>query len=177
MLCQRCQQRPASVHVTQVINNEKREVHLCDQCARENEEIAFNNPFGMISPFHISNFLTGFLGKDVGYQVKPQEPAMMPECTNCGMTYEQFTRSGKLGCANCYHVFNNTLESVLKRIHGTTYHNGKLPKRKGGMIKAKREIGTLKSKLMKAVQAEEFEQAAQLRDQIRELEMQLKEEE
>ncbi|MGE4282463.1 MAG: UvrB/UvrC motif-containing protein [Clostridia bacterium] len=177
MICQRCQQRPASVHVTQIINNEKREVHLCEQCAHEDEQIAFSNPFSFVSPFNISNFLTGFLGKDLAYQVKHKEPTVMPVCSNCGMTYEQFTRSGKMGCANCYLAFSNTLESVLKRVHGTTYHNGKLPQRTGGKIKSKREMDSLKSKLIKAVQNEEYEQAADLRDQIRELELQLKEEE
>jgi protein arginine kinase activator len=163
--------------VTQIINNEKKEVHLCEQCARENEQIAFSNPFNFASPFSINNLITAFLGNGFGYQVKqPQEPSVMPTCPVCGITYEQFARSGKLGCANCYSVFSDTLEPVFKRIHGNTYHNGKLPQRTGGKIKAKKEIERLKSQLMSAIQREEYEKAAQLRDQIKELEVHLKEE-
>jgi protein arginine kinase activator len=161
------------VHVTQIINNEKKEMHLCEQCARENEQIAFSSPFHFASPFSISDLLSGFLGKDFGYQVKPKEPSTMPRCSVCGITYDQFARSGKLGCANCYTVFNDALKPVFRRIHGNTYHHGKLPQRAGEKIKAKREIENLKTQLTKAVQNEEYEKAAELRDRIRELETHL----
>lgn len=170
MMCQQCMQRPASVHLTQIINNEKKEIHLCDQCAREHEKLAFDNPFPFISPLSINNLLSSFLGQGYGYQVQPQERSSSPVCDVCNMTYDQFARSGRLGCANCYEVFGDTLESVFKKIHGNTRHHGKLPQRAGGKIKTKREIESLRMKLNQAVQNEEYEKAAELRDKIKKLE-------
>lgn len=175
MICQRCLQRQASMHFTQIINNEKTELHLCEQCAREMQSAAFDSPFHFISPFSINNFLTGLLGGGYNYHVQAQERSPMPVCNVCHMTYDQFVKGGKLGCANCYEVFNNMLEPVLKKIHGGTYHHGKLPQRAGGVIRTKRELNILKQDLNKAIQGEEYEKAAQLRDRIRELETQLKE--
>lgn len=177
MLCQQCQQRPASVHVTQIVNSEKKEVHLCEHCAKEHEKIAFGNPFDFTHPFSINDFLSGFLGKNIGSQAKPQEQQTGPQCTTCGMTYEMFARSGKLGCANCYTVFSDTLETVFKRIHGNSIHTGKLPQRAGGTIKVKKEISQLKAQLNKAIYEEEYEKAAKLRDSIRELEAGIREDE
>jgi len=170
MLCQQCQQRPASVHVTQIINNEKREMHLCEQCANQQQQMV-----NFISPFSINDFLTAFLGNNYMYSssLKPQgKPSVceMPVCNQCGMTYERFSKIGKLGCQNCYHVFHNILDQVLRKIHGNVFHKGKLPNRTGGDIKIKKEIEQLKSKLNQAIQAEEYEKAAMLRDQIRQLE-------
>ena len=175
MMCQQCLERPASVHLTQIINDEKKEIHLCEQCARKHKELTFDNGFTFASPFSIHNFLAGFLGNGFGYHIQPQERSTMPACDFCNMTYEQFARSGKLGCGHCYDVFGSTLEPVFKKMHGNTYHHGKLPQRAGGMIKAQREIKGLKLQLNKAVHNEEYERAAQVRDKIRELEAQLKE--
>ncbi|NLY42694.1 MAG: hypothetical protein GX066_01725 [Clostridiaceae bacterium] len=173
MLCQKCQQRLANVHVTRIINNEKIEMHLCEKCARENENIMYNNmynnPFDFTSPFSINNFISAFLGSKTGHEAKFRNNTNVSFCRVCGTTYDQFARSGQLGCANCYNVFQNELEPVFKRIHGNTYHRGKMPHRTGGEIKAKREINRLKSLLDEAIKKEEYEKAAKLRDQINDL--------
>jgi|LSQX01.3.fsa_nt_gb protein arginine kinase activator len=174
MICQKCQQRNASVHITQIINNEKKEIHLCEQCAQEHKELTMGTSINFTAPFGINDLLAGFLGKDNKYGSKPKVSSSV--CNVCGMTYEQFTGRGKLGCANCYNVFKNTLEQAFKRIHGNTNHNGKVPTKAGSKVRAAREIEKLKNKLNKAVQAEEYEAAAELRDEIRQMEANLKEE-
>jgi len=171
MLCQQCQQRPATVHLTQVINNEKREIHLCDQCANQQQMMS------LISPFSINDFLTAFLGNNFMYPVNQQGTAHiqeMPACKQCGMTYEQFAKSGKLGCNNCYTVFGEMLNPVFRKIHGNVSHNGKVPNRAGGEFKVRRELEQLKSSLARAIQSEEYEKAAEIRDRIREIERNMK---
>ena len=175
MMCQKCQQRNASVHITQIINNKKSEFHLCEQCAQQQQELSMGNTINLASPFGINDLLAGFLGEGYNYGSKLKSDIYSPVCKVCGMTYEQFAGQGKLGCTNCYNTFGNTLESALKKIHGNSNHYGKIPKRFGGNARVVREIEYLKEKLNKAVRAEEYEVAAELRDKIRQLESTLKE--
>lgn len=177
MVCQQCMKIAASVHLTQIINNEKREIHLCEQCAAGHEQLAGDNAFYFTSPFSMHNLLASLLGKGQGYTIQPQEKTSAPTCDVCNMTYEQFTRSGRFGCAHCYEVFGSMLEPIFKKIHGNIRHQGKLPQRAGGKIKIKREIEALRIALNKEVQNEEYEKAATLRDRIRELETELNREE
>lgn len=86
------------------------------------------------------------------------------------MTYTQFTKIGRFGCDECYDQFAERLDPLFRRIHGTTDHAGKIPKRNGGLIHDKRQIESLKKHLKLLIEREEFEEAAKLRDQIRELE-------
>jgi protein arginine kinase activator len=86
------------------------------------------------------------------------------------MTYEQFKTCGKLGCAHCYHTFANEMESLMKNVQGSTRHEGKYPKRSGVEMRQKREAEQLRTQLQKAISEENFEEAAALRDRIKELE-------
>jgi len=98
-------------------------------------------------------------------------------CPTCNMTYKQFAKVGRFGCASCYETFKEQqLKPMLKRLHGGhTHHCGKIPERMGGNIHLKKELDELKLKLKQCVQKEEFEKAAQTRDQIRSIENQLSE--
>ena len=176
-MCQQCMQRAASVHLTQIINNEKKEIHICEHCAAKHEQLSGDNAFYFASPFSMHNILANLLGKGHGYTIQPQEKTSTPVCNTCNMTYEQFARSGRFGCAHCYEVFGAALEPIFKKIHGSTKHQGKLPQRAGSKIKIKREIELLRMALNKEVQNEEYENAAKLRDRIRELEAQISREE
>jgi protein arginine kinase activator len=91
------------------------------------------------------------------------------------MTYSQFSKLGRFGCSSCYKYFNDRLDPLFKRVHGSTVHTGKVPVRVGGQIRTKRQIEDLKRHLQDSINQEEFEHAAQLRDQIRELERQINE--
>ena len=92
------------------------------------------------------------------------------KCPQCGQKYSHFAQTGKLGCEKCYETFEQHLEPLLKRVHGSQVHKGKYPKRAGGSIRLKRELENLKLHLQELVVKEEFEEAAKVRDQIREIE-------
>jgi protein arginine kinase activator len=163
MLCQECNKRPATLHFQKIVNGEKSEFHICESCAREKGELI---P-GAANSFSIHNLLSGLLDFEPGHSVGAKLQQL--RCDHCGLTYSQFSKLGKFGCSSCYKHFAERLDPLLKRVHGNTHHVGKVPKRAGGMIHYKREIEALKRELEKRIANEEFERAAQLRDQIREL--------
>lgn len=169
MLCQECGKRPATLHFTKIINGDKSEYRICETCAREKGEMIPGTSNG----FSIHNLLSGLLDFDLtagGGNMLGQKPPQSLRCESCGLTYSQFSKIGRFGCSECYKHFSDRLDSLFRRVHGTTAHAGKIPKRTGGQIQTKREIDTLKKELLTLVEREEFEQAAQLRDKIRDLE-------
>ncbi|HHU92247.1 MAG TPA: hypothetical protein GXZ20_03790 [Halanaerobiaceae bacterium] len=163
MICQRCNKNVSSVHLTRIVNGKKTELYLCEDCAREAGHLSFpeNNPFDF------TNFLKGILNPEEEiYGDYFQED----RCSLCGMSYQDFTKNALLGCSNCYIEFENRLEPILRRIHGNIVHNGKVPKRTGGTLRIRKEIEEYKEEMQRAVDNEEFERAAELRDKIKELE-------
>lgn len=164
MLCQNCQKRLAKVHFTQIINDQKTEVFLCEQCAREKSQ------FNIQTPMDLSSFFSGILGSHLFCTQKPNMSAQVA-CDKCGMAFDEFIKVGKLGCENCYETFSERLVPVIKRIHGNVKHTGKVPSRVSESVKASRQVEKLKAELNKAIQAEEYEKAAQIRDKIREFEV------
>jgi len=166
MYCEECEKRPATVHITKIINGHKVEKHLCEECAKNQQDIV---GFTLIPNFTFSNFLSSMLDTDpfsTFGNIKEKEI----KCDKCSMTYSQFTKGGRLGCDKCYDLYGNKLEYLLKRIHGNVQHTGKLPKRAGRDIRVKQELDAARIELQKAVLNEEYEKAAQLRDRIKELE-------
>jgi len=166
MLCQECRKKPATVHITRIINGRKTELNLCSECAGEKGEL----DFFMEPQFPIQTFLAGLLEKGA-MQVMPASAG--PRCPGCGSTFRDFSRTGRLGCSQCYEHFGNRLDPVLRRVHGSLVHSGKVPARSGEAIKVRRSIEELRSELARAVEAEEFEKAAKLRDRIKDLQKEL----
>ena len=162
MLCEKCQKNSATVHVQQYINGTKAELYLCQECSFKSE-----------MPISFENIFQGFL--ESIHSIKPQasHPKNRPTnpCSVCEMTYEQFKQSGKLGCEACYQAFHKEIESLFKTIHGSTKHEGKLPNRAGVLLRQKREVDRLRADLKNAVDEENFEEAARIRDEIRLLEV------
>ncbi|MEI7027641.1 hypothetical protein [Paenibacillus sp. y28] len=163
MLCQECGKRPATLHFTKIVSGEKTEFHICEVCAREKGELIPGTPGG----FSIHNLLSGLLDFDTGGASQKAQPL---RCDHCGLTYAQFSKLGRFGCSSCYKHFASRLDPLFKRVHGNIVHNGKIPKRCGGLIKDKKELDRLKMELQLTIEREEFEQAANLRDEIRDLE-------
>ncbi|QJC94644.1 Nucleotide excision repair protein, with UvrB/UvrC motif [Bacillus mojavensis] len=96
-------------------------------------------------------------------------------CPKCGMTFQQFRKTGRFGCAECYKTFHSNITPILRKVHsGNTVHGGKIPKRIGGNLHVRRQIEMLKKELEALIHQEEFENAAHVRDQIRSLEQSLK---
>jgi protein arginine kinase activator len=166
MMCQECGKRPATLHFTKIVNGEKNEFHICEACAREKGELI---P-GTANGFSIHNLLSGLLDFDPSSTSSVASKTQAIRCEECGLTYTQFSKLGRFGCSSCYNSFKDRLDPLFKRVHGNTVHVGKVPKRTGGLIQDKREIENLKKEMMTRIEHEEFEQAANIRDQIREIE-------
>ncbi len=160
MLCDICGKKEATVHITEIINEKMAKLHLCEECAKEKGA-------EMEEHFGLSDLLAGLT--DLGANI---EPEMMDtvKCNFCGFTYRDFKKMGRLGCSECYEAFKKQLAPLLKRIHGADRHVGKVPLMIGKTVKDSRSLQDLKMKMEKAIQTEDFEEAARLRDQIKELE-------
>lgn len=161
MLCQHCQQREAIVHLSITENEKHREVYLCEPCAKQNQEIGF-----VLHPAIVPEFLKALFGFNPSAIDQPSEIA----CPKCGMTFSKITQVGKLGCSTCYETFESQLEPLLRQVHGGGQNMGKAPARRGIAIKGRRELRVLKEKLQRLIEEEEFEEAAAVRDRIRQLE-------
>ncbi len=171
-MCQQCHERPALYHVTRVVDgNTEQDLHLCEVCAAQHGEAMLKGP--VLDPsFSIQQFLAGLLAgiTDQTEAQAAQETANSRRCPRCGCGYHEFTKTGLLGCPECYDAFSEQLEPLVRRIHGKTRHEGKVPRRGGGALMRRRRVEELRKALAGAVAAEQFEQAAVLRDQIRALE-------
>jgi protein arginine kinase activator len=161
--CQKCKKAVATIHLTEIEHGEKREKHLCEQCA-VNEDI-------QIQPKHVSfnQILTDFV-----VQQAQTERKMDQTCKACGASFGDFRHVGLLGCPSCYDAFEPALKPLLQRAHGNELrHVGKSPRRKStdtnGRQEAARERARLERELQQAIDREDFEQAARVRDDLRTL--------
>src|SRR5215210_5401841 len=163
MKCDNCNKQ-ATVHLTEIKNGKKIEKHLCEQCAAQSEGL----PVKSHTP--INELLTNFVMAHSGLQ-KGQAEAT---CEGCGITWHEFRQGGLFGCANDYTIFEKDLTPLLQRAHeGATHHVGKVPTRRGGTgvpMKRQIDLSKLRKELAKAVEAEDYERAAKLRDQIKQAE-------
>lgn len=162
MLCDQCKERDAVVHLTQIVNAEVTQVHLCEKCAA-----AKGIETTVSMPKHpLGDFL---------HAVQQQGAPVMGDqvrCAYCQTSLRDFRATGRLGCAHCYTAFEGALRELLRRVHGAAKHRGRdyeVPD-PVSIPSGPAELEALRSRLQQAVAAEEFELAAQLRDQIRALE-------
>jgi protein arginine kinase activator len=165
MLCDLCSKNQATVHLTEIIDSQMTELHLCEECAHQKSA-------QMEQQFGLADLLAG-----LAEFAKPQEEKeiIKIKCPNCNLTYPDFKKIGRLGCNECYNTFKKYLNPLLKKIHGSTRHLGKAPLKLVKSVRKKTDLGELREKLQKAVELEEFEEAARVRDQIKELEKKHKE--
>lgn len=115
------------------------------------------------------DFFSDFFGDD--FKIYVQSPKVTSEtvCKSCGMGINEFLRTGKLGCSNCYEAFNPQIKQLLKRIHGNTSHVGKIPKGASSKLKVKRKMEVLRQELAEAIVEENFEKAAEIRDKLKQI--------
>jgi protein arginine kinase activator len=163
--------------VVKVINGQKQQIHLCQVCAAEDPELAgLSGSLGQNVVMGLSNLISGMLGQGMqqGMQhgAAPVIPPVgnIPACDKCGMTLREFQAKGKMGCDRCYDFFGKSLEPLLKRVHGSIVHKGRVPGRVAARIQEQREIERLREALDGAIREEAYEKAAVLRDEIRTLE-------
>lgn len=162
MLCDICTKNPATVHLTEIIDGAMNELHLCEECARKKSA-------QMESQFGLSDLLAGI--SDFG-KLNPKETETLGavKCPSCGVSFADFKKVGRLGCSQCYVSFKKYLGPLLKRIHGSNQHIGKSPFKLPKAAEKKADLRYLRDRLQRAIEDEAFEEAAKLRDQIKELE-------
>ena len=174
MICGRCQKNAASVSYEETINGHMKKYALCAECAKE---LNFGGGFGENFAFSPFSFLEngGLLGSMFGESRTPQGK----RCPLCKMTFADIARTGKVGCGECYRAFEKELRSTLSRIHGAATHTGKRYEKAVKTEEAKKAtqkgaeptMEGLRKRLAQAIEAEAFEEAARLRDEIKKLEM------
>ena len=174
MLCSNCGKNEANVRYTRIINGEKTEYRLCEECAKKAgiDEIDFNMPIGF------SNFLSDFFEDDM---LLPGLTKVREEsCPKCGLLFDDFIKDGKFGCAECYSTFSDKLDSILKNLHGSSKHTGRSPKylpksaeikedapKKAAKDEKQEKIDKLNKDLKDAIKEERYEDAAKIRDEIK----------
>jgi protein arginine kinase activator len=162
MLCEKCGKKAATVSFTDIQDGQLSQYHLCKDCA----QAMGISESASCGEFAISNLLSGMLD-----EVSASEEAETESiCETCELEYSDFKDTGRLGCPDCYESFSASLRHLLRRIHGSNQHEGKVPISQRKVVAGKREVRRLKGLLQKAVDAEEFERAAEIRDQLREME-------
>ncbi len=190
MLCQNCGENEANVKYTQIVNGEKKEMILCEDCARK---MGIGN-FKMNIPINFSNFLGDFFDDYKSEQLLPSfVKEKNNECNNCGELYKEFIKTGLLGCEECYDVFQNRLDPILKNLQGNVKHVGRRPlnieekienkevnkdvkvesnkkEKQTKENKKENELMKLQKDLNKAIEEERYEDAAVIRDEIKKIE-------
>jgi len=160
LACQSCKKQPATVHLTDILpGGEKRERHLCEQCAAHEEVM----PKATQAHVPLDELLAGLV---VGKAAIQQLAEL--KCPHCGLTFVEFRQNGLLGCPRDYDAFEKALVPLIERAHeGSSHHIGKVPRRLGTPRPTENDLIRLKRRLAKAVEEEQYEEAARLRDKIK----------
>jgi protein arginine kinase activator len=165
MTCNVCGTNEATIHLTEIINNQMLEIHLCEVCAQE-KGTEFK------TYFNLGDLLAGFTEGEK--PAKTGEKKILVRCAECGLTYDEFAKSGRLGCAACYSAFSKMLTPLIKRIHHAVSHLGKKPSKVSKEVRTNHDLRLLQDRLRKCIQGEEFEEAARVRDEIKQIEEKMK---
>lgn len=157
MLCTLCKEKEATVHYTQIIGDKMQKVDLCEPCSKAK---GVSDTTG----FSLADLM---LGLGASQEIEDASGGVELKCTRCGYSQEDFKKSGRLGCSDCYKVFADGLEGLLKTMHKGTRHVGKVPEALRQNRDLSDRLKNLQRRLAKAVEDENFEQAAKLRDEIK----------
>jgi protein arginine kinase activator len=162
MKCQNCDAE-ATIYFKEVVDGKSRDIQLCERCAAE-------RGFHLVVEQNKLSIANQFIW--MAENLYPETAAKMGavQCPGCGLRYSQFARTGRLGCAGCYGAFEVQLKQILRRVHGATRHRGKGPAQSEESVQHRRSLERLREELSRAIEREEFEAAAALRDEIRTLE-------
>lgn len=190
MLCQNCGKNEANVHYTQITNGEKKEFSLCSDCAMKlglTDQMDITDPLLNLRSF-IGDFFNDFSETE---RMKKISGEKQLKCKTCGTTYEDFISEGYFGCEDCYQTFKEPIDRLLKKLHGTSTHLGRKPgveakpivdnvsvdkdKKETPKVNPKKEeskeekIARLERELDKAIKDERYEDAAKIRDELKEM--------
>ena len=175
MTCDICGKKKATVHLTEIVDEQMSEMHLCEECARQKST-------QMEQQFGLADLLAGLSDTSKPITAKEGEKSVL-KCSRCALPYEDFRKFGRLGCGECYTSFKEHLTGLLRKIHGSNKYLGKTPVKyqegqaapvpaEGGAVALlpSEDLPDLKQQLQSAIAAEDFEKAAQIRDKIRNFE-------
>jgi protein arginine kinase activator len=157
MLCCICKEREATVHLTQISGDKMQKVDLCEECAKTK---GVNDPTG----FSLADLL---LGLGASQELEQAAGGAETRCPRCGFTQADFKKAGRLGCPERYKTFAEGLEGLLKTMHKGTRHVGKAPETLRQNRDLSDRLKSLQKRLTKAIESEDFEEAAVLRDEIK----------
>lgn len=175
MTCDICGKKKATVHLTEIVDEQMSEMHLCEECARQKSS-------QMEQQFGLADLLAGLSDTSkTSTPAKESEKVSVLKCSRCDLPYEDFRKFGRLGCGECYTSFKEHLTGLLRKIHGSNKYLGKSPATykegqteeasSGALVLLPSEtLADLKQQLQSAIAAEDFEKAAQIRDKIRNFE-------
>ncbi len=159
IICELCNKNVATVHLTEIVDhNVKKELHLCDACAKEKGVTAKLHQFSLVD-------IMGGLVEQVEQQ--GQKEIKQAKCPTCGLSYGEFKAKTRFGCPRDYEVLRDAVVPLLEKIHGSSQYVGRVPTGATGDDAARKEVGELVKSLEKAVSEEDFERAARLRDRIK----------
>ena len=165
MLCDICKKNVATVHLTQMVEGKTKKVDLCEACSKDK---GVDDPTG----FSLADLL---LGLGAAQEIEHASGGGEIKCPHCGFTQADFKKAGRLGCAECYKVFSEGLETLLKTMHKGTRHVGKVPQVYKQSQDLADKLKSLQKKLEKAIAEEDFENAATLRDEVKVVRAQMNE--
>ena len=179
MMCQNCGKNEVTFKYTQVINGVKKEMNLCDKCARELGLKDIN--FSM--PINFSSFLSDFFNDYSDSFLPSFMGTQTLGCKSCGTTFDNFVNSGEFGCSSCYDLFEERITPILRNLQGATRHVGRgyrtikpsagaegSAHAKKTVKKEESQIEKLQKDLQKAIKDERYEDATKIRDDIKKLE-------
>jgi len=168
MKCEFCNDKDATIHLTQVVNGSIKKLNICQVCA----EI---NGIDLNSPISITDVLMGIdkqWKRGAGSAAAGEYDLA---CSRCQMTRAEFKKQARLGCPECYQAFLAELNTITQAMHHSRQHVGKIPARQGKEVKVSSQIANLKREIDQAINKEEYEKAATLRDEMRQLKASLRE--
>ncbi|CAH0434922.1 Putative kinase [Clostridium neonatale] len=165
MLCEKCKKNEARINLVKILNGQKQEIWLCENCARDIADIPMLNSISKEIDFPFQGILTGLISNFNNVSEKKELV-----CPNCGMHYDEFKKTGKLGCSECYEEFSKSNEPLVKTATNFVKYAGKIPKRNKIELSQKKKLKDLKESLQKLILEEDYEKAAVIRDSISEIE-------
>lgn len=180
MLCENCKKREANIRYSENINGVKKEMHLCEECSRK---LGITDKMDFAMPtFDFSNFFGSFLEDFSTPDFMPLlNEVKLIKCDSCGSSFDDIINTGRYGCANCYDVFEDRMDPILKKLQGANRHNGRLGKISDNNVKFEKKeeqknksnndnnLERLKEELKQAIKEERYEEAAKIRDEIKKI--------
>jgi len=160
--CSFCKKNAATIHYTEVINNKMQKIHLCEECAKQ-------KGIDIELPFSFSDVLAALSGGVQALAGTEAGAPRQPVCGRCGLTMAELAKHGRLGCAQCYDTFADTLRDIVTSVHKSPNHTGKMPAQHLKTAGTRKRIAEIEASLQLAIAEERYEDCAPLRDEIKRL--------